>query len=214
MSKNYLRSRSSRSVWVLLGGMLLLFTPATQAQSVQSQAPPPQFAQPQPTSLPAVPVPTSCMADADCRAYVNVARGLSESNQPEGALAAYQKANERIPTPRLLTSIGRLQQRLGRLRQAAESYHQYLSSDAAKQDAEARARVEGWLAEVEAELAKPVPPPPAPPPKPLPTPLYRRWWIWTIAGVVVAGGVAGITAAVVTHRSVPSDAPTFMPFAP
>jgi hypothetical protein len=34
------------------------------------------------------------------------------------------------------------------------------------------------------------------------TPVYKRWWLWTIVGVVVAGAVAGIAAAAVT----PADA--------
>ena len=38
---------------------------------------------------------------------------------------------------------------------------------------------------------------PAPAPAPPPKPLYRRWWLWTTLGVVVAAGVAGVTLGVV-----------------
>lgn len=39
------------------------------------------------------------------------------------------------------------------------------------------------------------PPPPPPPPAPA-TPWYKRWWVWTLVGVVVIGGTtAGIVAA-------------------
>ena len=68
--------------------------------------------------------------------------------------------------------------------------------------------------EREAAIAKPAPKPaPEPAPKPVAgkldlapvppaasveTPLYKKWWLWTIVGVVVAGGVTA--AAVVATR--------------
>lgn len=39
--------------------------------------------------------------------------------------------------------------------------------------------------------APPPPPPPAPPPA---RPIWKRWWVWTVAGAVVAGSVAALAA--------------------
>jgi tetratricopeptide (TPR) repeat protein len=39
---------------------------------------------------------------------------------------------------------------------------------------------------------------PLPPARPPATPIYKRWWFWTVIGVVVAGGVTG--AVVATQR--------------
>jgi tetratricopeptide (TPR) repeat protein len=42
---------------------------------------------------------------------------------------------------------------------------------------------------------KPRPKPPGPRRGPTGTPWYRRWWVWTIAGVVVAGAAVGVGVA-------------------
>jgi hypothetical protein len=47
------------------------------------------------------------------------------------------------------------------------------------------------------------PSPQASQPSPSPRPWYRRWWVWTLAGVVVAGAV-GVTLAVTRDTSQPA----------
>jgi iron complex outermembrane receptor protein len=68
--------------------------------------------------------------------------------------------------------------------------------DAAQREAERREqeRLAKAKALVEAERQRK---------KEAPRPLYRRWWLWTIAGVVVAGAAAGIGAGVSTRAKDP-----------
>ena len=68
-------------------------------------------------------------------------------------------------------------------------------------DAEAATTTEVEAGEVALEL-----PPPEEPPQPASRPIYRRWWFWTILGVLVAGGVAGGVVAGVSANN-----PTVVP---
>lgn len=38
-------------------------------------------------------------------------------------------------------------------------------------------------------------------------PLYKKWWLWTVVGVVAAGAVAGIAGGIIASRSGPPDSP-------
>jgi tetratricopeptide (TPR) repeat protein len=46
---------------------------------------------------------------------------------------------------------------------------------------------------------------PTEPPPVASTPVYKQWWLWTIVGVVVGGGGAGVTAYVLTRPLAPVD---------
>jgi hypothetical protein len=45
------------------------------------------------------------------------------------------------------------------------------------------------------------------------TPIYKKWWFWTIIGVVVAGGAVGAAVGVTQANKQPQPAPP-EPFQP
>jgi tetratricopeptide (TPR) repeat protein len=55
---------------------------------------------------------------------------------------------------------------------------------------------------------------PAPAPQPAKTPVYKRWWLWTVVGVVLAGAAAGTAIALTSNngaRQEPSPGPNTPP---
>jgi hypothetical protein len=136
------------------------------------------------------------------------------------ALDIYTKLYAEKLHPTYLRNIGRCYQNLHESDRAISSFREYLRK-AKDMPADERAEVEGYIKEMEdqqrqnAEAAKPVPqllpvaaPPvtPSPQPQPVvfvqqpapapePAPFYKRTWFWgVVAGVVVAGTVAGLAA--------------------
>ncbi len=135
------------------------------------------------------------------------------------ALDIYTKLYAERLHPTYLRNIGRCYQNLNEPDRAISSFREYLRK-AKDMPADERAEVEGYIKEMEdlqkqnaaaAEAAKPVPqplPPVAPvapvrpvvyqqqpAPAPEPAPFYKRAWFWgVVAGVVVAGTVAGLAA--------------------
>lgn len=137
------------------------------------------------------------------------------------ALDIYTKLYAEKLHPTYLRNIGRCYQNLHEPDRAISSFREYLRK-AKDMPADERAEVEGYIKEMEdlqkqnAAAAKPVPQPlpvaapPAPPvapqpqplvtvqepaPAPAPAPFYKRTWFWgVVAGVVVAGTVAGLAA--------------------
>lgn len=47
----------------------------------------------------------------------------------------------------------------------------------------------------------------APPTPPSRVPLYKKWWLWTVVGVVTGAAVAGIAGGIVASRSGPPESP-------
>ncbi len=133
----------------------------------------------------------SCIQDADCAALVDRALEMSRAEQYATALQLYQQAYARVPDPGLLANQGRMQQRLGLLKQAAASYHLYLSLPPHGSDAEHRRKAAEWLVETQQALqhtaAVPttasLPSPPPPPGK-----AEKRPWLWITVGSLVAAG--------------------------
>jgi hypothetical protein len=134
------------------------------------------------------------------------------------ALDIYTKLYAERLHPTYLRNIGRCYQNLHESDRAISSFREYLRK-AKDMPADERAEVEGYIREMEdlqrqnAEAAKSVPQPlpvaappvnpqPQPPvyvqqpaPAPEPAPFYKRTWFWgVVAGVVVAGTVAGLAA--------------------
>jgi hypothetical protein len=58
--------------------------------------------------------------------------------------------------------------------------------------------------------ASPSPTAPTPPPPPATKPIYKKWWFWTIIGVVAAGAVAGGVAGGLASQKKPPAEP-FLP---
>ena len=134
------------------------------------------------------------------------------------ALDIYTKLYAEKLHPTYLRNIGRCYQNLQETDRAISSFREYLRK-AKDMPADERAEVEGYIKEMEdlqkqnAEAATPLPLPAAAPPvaplaqpqpavyvqqpapAPEPTPFYKRGWFWgVVAGVVVAGTVAGLAA--------------------
>jgi tetratricopeptide (TPR) repeat protein len=117
------------------------------------------------------------------------------------ALDEYQKAFDARAIPDFLFNIGQCYRNLGDLDQAIFSFKKYLKlePDAGNKDAvtklideleDKRARQNGakLIAAPRARGDGPAPPE-------QPDPIYKRWWFWTAASVVVVGSGIGIYAA-------------------
>jgi tetratricopeptide (TPR) repeat protein len=141
----------------------------------------------------------------------------------EQALEEFKAGYATYPLPGFLINIGQSYRQLGERKKAITLYQQYL--DLQPEDDSLRPQVEKMIADLEREervseeaaappkvVARPAkvdlaPKPPAePPPAAIPkheepepqaddSPWYGKWWVWTLAGVLVAGGVAAGVAA-------------------
>lgn len=136
------------------------------------------------------------------------------------ALAAFKEAYRNYEDPSFLFNIAQCHRQLDERAEAIREYRMYLvqAPDAVNRD-EVRqliARLEHELSEERASKAAPPPgvqppsiasvkneTPPAATPSPSPaltltaaaapppeTPTYKKWWVWTLVGVAVAGGAA------------------------
>lgn len=119
-----------------------------------------------------------CLQDLDCARLANRARSMSAAHEYAAALLAYQAAYAMRPAPWLLVNIGRVNQKLGRLKEAIQSYREFLARDGQPEESDTRSRAKAFLAAAEAELARQPPPPtaaeePEPPPAPLVEPPPR-----------------------------------------
>ena len=167
----------------------------------------------------------ACLTDNLCRGHYDEARKAYKEKRYDEALKEYKSAYERRQAPWLLINIGRCMQRLGRNKESLDYYQRYLKADPNPKP-ETVTRVNGYIEQVKAGIvdepeAKPEPKPdvkPEPKPdtqlttnpsaqnspttEPEKTPVYKKWWFWTIIGVVVAGGVSGsVTAGVLANQT-------------
>lgn len=169
-----------------------------------------------------------CLNDTLCRGHYDEARQAYKDKRYEEALKEYRAAYERRQAPWLLINVGRTLQRLGRLDESLDYYQRYLRADPNPKP-EVKTRVEGYIDQVKAGIEtapkkEPEPPPtmtaapaqPAPPPpQPEGKPVYKKWWFWTILGVVVAGGAAAGVAVALTRDNTPAMMPvTMQPMVP
>ena len=69
--------------------------------------------------------PVSCDEDAACRPVVSRAREFSKAGQLEDALLSYQAAYRIAADPRILFNIARMQQKLNKFAEAADSYQKF-----------------------------------------------------------------------------------------
>lgn len=131
------------------------------------------------------------------------------------AIKEYEAAYEAKDDPALLYNIGQAYRLSGNNAEALRAYKMYLHRlpEAGNAD-EVRGRILELQKTIDEQHAKPSIPaaPPAtepatpptttpvpavhelanaqPPPVDHPRPVYKKWWFWTTAGVVVAGGLA------------------------
>lgn len=79
---------------------------------------------------------------------------MSAAHEYEAALLAYQAAYAMRPASWLLVNIGRVNQKLGRFKEAIRSYREFLTRDGQQEESDTRSRAKAFLAEAEAELAR------------------------------------------------------------
>jgi tetratricopeptide (TPR) repeat protein len=130
--------------------------------------------------------------DAEVERHAALGQRLLEHGRTQDAIAEFRRAYELRADPRFLYDIAEGYRLLGLRDQARFFYERYLATapDAPDRD------------EVEAAIAS-LGQPPAPKPSlahdvviiPVPTPiesppLWKRWWVWTAFGAIVAAGVA------------------------
>lgn len=148
--------------------------------------------------------------------YFETGRLLFEQGDYEQAARKFQAGYDLVPKPQFLLNSGLCYQKLGQLDKAKAMYERFLRE--APADEPDRDKAQKLLGEVDQKLAErnPAPPPPLPPP-PATTPVHeeappssssvtlattappprksfvrRNWWIFPVAGVVIAGVAVGI----------------------
>jgi tetratricopeptide (TPR) repeat protein len=139
------------------------------------------------------------------------------------ALEAFKRAYMAYEDPAFLFNIAQCYRQLGDKPNAASFYRSYLRK---VPDAPNREDVSATIATLDAAIAQdnakarekaagaPAPSPPtpravgttqnqlvtaAPPPKR--TPVYKKWWLWTVVGVVAAGAATAIAVTVTSQRT-------------
>jgi tetratricopeptide (TPR) repeat protein len=153
------------------------------------------------------------------------------------ALVAFKEAYRNYEDPSFLFNIAQCERQLDQRADAIRAYRMYLvnAPDAPNRE-EVRgliARLEHEVAEERATKAAPPPgveppsvtvtksePPPAKveaapaltltaaPPPLREKPTYKKWWVWTLVGVAVAGGAAAGLAVALTRNGTTPTAPT------
>lgn len=164
----------------------------------------------------------SCDKDALCGPLVERARAHSNAGQLEEALRSYQAAYQLVLDPPLLFNVGRVQHKLGRLKDAIDSYQRFLDSN--YDDSALRERTAEFLARAREQLPPattdkvPIETVTQPAPPAHSKPFYKRPWFLALvsgasAGVLVIGLAGGIAASR-EPPSAPSGALTSHPFEP
>lgn len=139
-----------------------------------------------------------CLSVPECNLLVDRGQQLSKEGRLDEALLAYRAAYALYPVAWLHINMGRVEQKLGHLGTAKTEYEAYLQTPQTVPQPDHRERASRYLNEVEQELAK-TPKPAAITPKNETQPLYKKWWLWTAIGGVVAVGAGlglglGLTA--------------------
>jgi tetratricopeptide (TPR) repeat protein len=146
------------------------------------------------------------------KAHFELGRAQYKHGDYEGALREFDESFKLQQAPLLLYNAGLAARKAGHDAVALQRFEDYLKRAAA--DAGERVEVQRYVDELHAagvteepQTPPVVAPPPvvtppvtsapvvvAPPPasdSPHPTPVYKKWWLWTVVGVVVVAG-AGV----------------------
>ena len=167
-------------------------------------------------------------AESEFDQQLQMAAAHYEQGRYQDSILALQNAYELQPLPRLLCNIGRAYRKLGNHRAAVAQYDLCLKSDP-EIDPTYRAEVESYIAErrqswaaksragaTESPKAGSGTPPldkgavtqPCSSPT-AQTPVYKKWWLWTIVGLVVAGGAVGLGVGL-TQRQTAAMPPSYV----
>ena len=165
-------------------------------------------------------------AESEFDQQLQMAAAHYEQGRYQDSILALQNAYELQPLPRLLCNIGQAYRKLGNHRAAVAQYDLCLKSDP-EIDPTYRAEVESYIAErrqtwaaksragaTESPKAGSGTPPvdkgavtqPCSSPT-AQTPVYKKWWLWTIVGVVVAGGAVGLGVGLTQRQAAPMPTP-------
>ena len=141
--------------------------------------------------------------DREARSLFEAGRLAAADGRYEEALKNFRRSHELSGRAALLYNVGNMAERLRRSEEALEAYERYLEAEPGapnrkeverrieilRQDVAARAVVaEDAAAADAADVTS------GPSTREHDEPLYKKWWLWTAVGAVVAGGV--ITAVV------------------
>lgn len=145
-------------------------------------------------------------AEIEARQHFTAAQKLFERAHWAEALAEYQASYALSKYPAILYKIALCEDQMAQYGAALESYQKYLDADP---QTDRRQGIEERIAKLKEMLA----PPPAPrspaesvaepaaavaapavaaPAVEKRTPVYKKWWVWTIVGVGVAGIALGV----------------------
>lgn len=169
---------------------------------------------------------STAKAESEFDQQLQMAAAHYEQGRYQDSILALQNAYELQPLPRLLCNIGQAYRKLGNHRAAVAQYDLCLKSDP-EIDPTYRAEVESYIAErrqtwaaksragaTESPKAGSGTPPvdkgavtqPCSSPT-AQTPVYKKWWLWTIVGVVVAGGAVGLGVGLTQRQAAPMPTP-------
>jgi tetratricopeptide (TPR) repeat protein len=151
--------------------------------------------------------------DVEVDRHAALGQRLLERGSTQEAIAEFRRAYELRADPRFLYDIAGGYRQLGLRDQARFFYERYL---AAAPDAPDREEVEAALAAL-GHAPAPVPAPtpslardvvivPVAAAAPEGPPLWRRWWVWTAFGAVVAAGVVSVLLTRQNETQVPATA--------
>ena len=161
-------------------------------------------------------------AESEFDQQLQMAAAHYEQGRYQDSILALQNAYELQPLPRLLCNIGQAYRKLGNHRAAVAQYDLCLKSDP-EIDPTYRAEVESYITErrqmwaaksragaTESPKAGSGTPPvdkgavtqPCSSPT-AQTPVYKKWWLWTIVGLVVAGGAVGLGVGLTQPQAAP-----------
>ena len=96
-----------------------------------------------------------CLTSDRCNNLYESALTLSKAGQFSAALSNYQEAYALKPVPWLLINIGRVQQKMGRPKEAMASYQQFLDSPGAQVDPEMLVTARQYKKQAAADIAHP-----------------------------------------------------------
>lgn len=162
-----------------------------------------------------------CLSDAACIAAVERAKSLSSQSEYETAIEKYKEVYQKWPAPWIIFNIGRVYHKMSQFSSAAIYYQRYVEddqvTDLAQQEqarillSEVRLKIEPRPQDsaVQAAVQQPIQPATSLPRK---QPLYKKWWIWTLAGLAVGGIVTGAVVGTQIQPSLSSDVPRYSPF--
>jgi tetratricopeptide (TPR) repeat protein len=143
----------------------------------------------------------------------NAAQSLRLSNQLERALVLYRNYLNLYPKEpnavEVRAQIGKLKEAIASAEQAKSapplSTVASLQGDDRSEPSRDPAREPSLKAAPASEQAA------SPVAQPASTPVYRRWWLWTVVGVVVVGGVTGGVLAATLPSGTWANSPTVGP---